>query len=106
MSRCGSTTSTHDTDAEIRNMVQMELREILRSEVVVSAAVDDTRQAGVGKNADRNRATLAEISDVLLHLGRSGRAVDTEDVGSIDVNAAPISLPTSMRPVVSMVTWT
>ena len=53
---------------------------------------------------------LAEVAQVLLHLGRAGGAVDAEHVGAHRGErrraAAPISLPTSIRPVVSIVTWT
>ena len=45
----------------------------------------------------------------LVHLDRARRAVETEDVDAqrdcSDVMAAPISVPGSMRPVSSMVTW-
>ena len=52
-----------------------------RRQVVVGAAVDDAGQAGVGQHADRHRAVLREVAEVLLHLGRPGGAVDAEHVG-------------------------
>ena len=68
-------------DAELGDVAAVELGELLGREVVVGAAVDDARQAGVGQHADRQRRVLAEVAQVLLHLGRAGGAVDAEHVG-------------------------
>ena len=51
-------------------------------EVVVHLAVDDRGQAGVGEARDRDAGVLAEVAEVLAHLGRAGGAVDADDVGA------------------------
>ena len=60
----------------------VELGQFGRCEVVVRATVDHARQAGVRQHADRHRRVLRQIAQVLLHLGRAGRAVDAEHVGA------------------------
>ena len=63
-------------------MPGVELRQLLGCQVVVGAPVDHARQPGIREHADRQRRVLAEVAQVLLHLGRSGGAVDAEHVGS------------------------
>ena len=64
------------------DVAAVEVGELLGREVVVRPTVDDARQAGVRQHADRQRGVLAEVAQVLLHLGRAGGAVDAEDVGT------------------------
>ena len=85
------------------------VRPAVRGEVVVHLPVDHRRQAGVGETRDREPAVLREVAQVLAHLRRAGRAVEPDHVGAHGVERgqrAPISVPGSMRPVSSMVTWT
>ncbi len=46
----------------------------------MGAPVDHARQPGVGQHGDGHRAVLGQVAQVLLHLRRSGGAVDAEHV--------------------------
>jgi hypothetical protein len=75
----------------------------------VGAAVDVLREAGVGLDADQAGGRLAEEAHVLDHEVGAGGAVEADDVDGQDsrtATAAAMSVPTSMVPVVSTVTWT
>ena len=76
-----------DADAELGDVAAVELGQLRRGQVVVRLAVDDRRQAGVGQHADRQRGVLAEVAQVLLHLRRTGGAVDPEHVGAHRLHA-------------------
>ncbi len=56
------------------------LGERVGREVVVHLAVDDARQAGVGQAGDRHGRGLAQLTQRLVHLDGSRRAVEPDDV--------------------------
>ena len=78
----GAAAAADDRHPELGDVTTVVVGELLGREVVAGAPVDDARQAGVREHADRKRRVLAQVPQVLLHLGRSGGAVDAEHVGS------------------------
>ena len=85
------------------------LGQLLGREVVVHLAVDHRRQAGVGQARDRHARRAGDrwrrcslISDGPV---AQLRPMTSGCSGSTAASAAPISVPGSMRPVSSIVTW-
>ena len=76
----GAAAAAHDLHAEVGDEAGLVGDEVLGGEVVVHGAVDDARQPGVGQAGDRDAAVLAEVAEVLAHLGRARGAVDADDV--------------------------
>ena len=81
MFRCGAAATANDADPQIRYVMPMEFGEFCRGQVVVGATVYHAGESGVRQHADRHRRVLGQIAQVLLHLGRSGRAVNTDHIG-------------------------
>ncbi len=69
-----------DVDAELADEALVRVRQAVRREVVVRVPVDDGRQPRVRQAREERARVLLQIPEVLGHLGRSGRAVQAEDV--------------------------
>ena len=78
----GAAAAADDAHAEVLHEPGLVLAQLLRREVVVHLPVLHRRHAGVGQAGDRHAGVLAEVAEVLAHLGRSGGAVDADDVGA------------------------
>ena len=76
----GPATPTDHLDAQILNEVHQLHLQFSRRQAVMGHASDVFGQACVGNATDGERRMLGQITDVLLHLLRTGRAVQSEDV--------------------------
>jgi hypothetical protein len=83
---------TDDLHAELGDEAVLEVGELLGGEVVVRAALDHRRQPGVGEARDERAGVLAEVAEVLDHLG-GPVAIHTDDVGPHGVEAAGAGHP-------------
>ena len=77
----GAAAAADDLHAEVADEPALVLGELLGREVVVHLPLDHRREAGVGQARDRHAGVLAEVAEVLAHLGGAGGAVDADDVG-------------------------
>ena len=77
----GAAAAADDLHAEVAHEAALVLGELVGREVVVHLPLDHRRQAGVGQAGDRHAGVLAEVAEVLAHLGGAGGAVDADDVG-------------------------
>ncbi len=77
----GATAAAHHLHAELGHEPLLVVGQLLGREVVVHLAVHDGRHPGVGQAGDGDTGVLAEVPEVLAHLGRAGGAVDADDVG-------------------------
>ena len=76
----GAAAATDHLHAEIFDEVQQLHLHLQRRQPVVGDATDVLREAGIGDAAHHERAVLAEIAHVLLHLLRAGGAVEAEHI--------------------------
>ena len=81
MLRRGAAAPADDADAEVGHVMTVELGQLLGREVVVGLAIHHARQARVRQHADGDLGVLAEVTQVFLHLGRPGGAVDADGIG-------------------------
>ena len=77
-----SATSTDDVEAELVEESRVRLGQGLGRQVVVRVAVDDRRQPRVGQTRQKRARVLREVTQVLGHLGRTGRGIETDHVGA------------------------
>ena len=106
----GAAAAADDVDAELGDEALVRVGEPLGREVVVRVAVDDRRQPRV-RQAREERARRAARGSAGARSSRPGpvaqfRPITSGRIASSAVSAAPISEPTSIRPVVSIVTCT
>ena len=80
--RCGATAAADHADAQLGDEPGLVLDELLGGQVVVHLAVDHRRQPGVGQARDGDPGVLGQVAEVLVHLAGSGRAVESDHVGS------------------------
>ena len=77
----GAAAAADDLHAEVADEAALVLGQLVGREVVVHLPLDHRREAGVGQAGDRHAGVLAEVAEVLAHLGGPGGAVDADDVG-------------------------
>ena len=78
--RRGATAAADHLHSQIFDEVQQLHLHLGGGEAVVGHPADVLRQAGIGDAAHHEGAVLAEIAHVLLHLLRTGGAVETEHI--------------------------
>ena len=80
MGGSGAAASTDHLHAEVFNEVHQLHLQLHRREAVMGHPANVFRQSGVGNAADGEGGMLREVANVLLHLLRTGGAVQAEDV--------------------------
>jgi hypothetical protein len=75
-----ATATADQLHAEVGDELGVGLGELRWRQRVVRLAIDHRRQAGVGDDADRQRAVARQVAHGLAHVGRAGRAVQAEDI--------------------------
>ena len=80
VTRGGATATTDHLHAQIFNEVHQLHLQFHWGEPVVGHATNVFRKTSVGNAAHRERGVLGEVADVLLHLLRTGGAVEPENV--------------------------
>ncbi len=78
----GAAAAADDLHAQFGDEAGVVLDELLGGEVVVHLAVHHAGQAGVGQARDGHAGVLAEVAQVLAHLGGAGGAVEADHVGA------------------------
>ena len=78
--RSSTAATTDHLHTEVLNEVHELHLQLHRREAVMSYAANVFRQSGIGNAADGEGGMFGEIADVLLHLLRTGGAVQAEDV--------------------------
>ncbi len=78
--RSRAAASPDHRDAELADELAVEFGQLLGGQVIVHGAVDHGGKAGIGQARHRDRGVTSEVVQRFEHLGRSGRAVEADDV--------------------------
>ena len=79
--RGGATAAADDRNSQVGDVMTVILGELFGRQVVVGLAVNNAGKTGIGQHRDGNGAVFAQVAQVFLHLGRTRRTVDADDVG-------------------------